>query len=108
MSMIVRVFTTSHNSLHGESLINVTIPPTFAILFLSERTIHGGGPSVLKNTRVFSISCSALSYCVGGWTAATICITFKVVKIIEGKSSGEWKAQRENAEWILTMEETIY
>ena len=50
---------------------------------------------------------SALSYCVGGWTA-TVCITFKVVKIIEVTSSGEWKAQRENAEWILTMEEMIY
>ena len=53
-------------------------------------------------------SCSALSYdCVGGWTA-TVYITFKVVKIIEGTSSGEWKAQRENAEWILTTEEMIY
>jgi hypothetical protein len=52
-------------------------------------------------------SCSALSYCVGGWTAATVCITFKV-KIMKGTSSGECKAQRENAEWILTMEEMIY
>ena len=44
-----------YNSLHGESLLSVMIPPTFAILFLSGRTIHGGGPSNLKNTRVFSI-----------------------------------------------------
>ena len=49
------IYTRSHTSLHGESFINVTIPPTFAIIFLSGRTIHGGGPSTFTNTRVFSI-----------------------------------------------------
>jgi hypothetical protein len=49
------VYSRSDSSLHGESFMNVLIPPTFAIIFMSGRTIHGGGPSTLRNTRVFSI-----------------------------------------------------
>ena len=50
-----KIYSRSHTSLHDESFINVMIPPTFAIIFFSGRTIHGGGPSTFTNTRVFSI-----------------------------------------------------
>ena len=40
---------------HSQSVIEVTIPPTYVLIFNYNSTVHGGGPSNSKNTRIFTI-----------------------------------------------------
>ena len=51
----------TNNSLiyHRETVITITIPPTYCIIFNHHLTVHGGGSSTKKNTRLFAISSPA-------------------------------------------------
>ena len=40
---------------HRESVVSITIPPTFCILFYHNRTVHGGGISDCLNLRIFGM-----------------------------------------------------
>ena len=47
--------TQQYYTIHRESIVEVTVPVTFCILFYYNRTIHGGGPSEKMNVRMFGV-----------------------------------------------------
>ena len=40
---------------HSESVIDVHVPATYALIFNHNSTVHGGGQSSTKNTRIFAV-----------------------------------------------------